>query len=345
MMRGLPTRLLLVLLAVLFAAADAVQAQTPGAFARMGFGARGIAMGGGLAADVFGPTSPYYNPALAPMATAQHVDAAAAFLSLDRELQHAQFAFPMPPTAGGAIGILRAGVSGIDGRDASGYPTAELSTEETLIFTAFGVRMGQRITSGFGLRFYRADLLDGLDAPVALGLSAGLTARLSERLAVGLAVDDLLARYAWDTSIALGGRGGQSTDRFPTRFRLGGAYQLAGGSGLLVAEVEAQAQPVEVRRATTRELGGQPQLVLETERRTFATFQGRVGGEAWLAESFAVRAGVDHLGVDGLAGISPAAGFAFRQQLGELGFRADYTAALEPHGLGVMHVVAIRLDL
>ena len=333
------------LAAVLLAAFPVAEAfaQAPGAFARVGFGARGIAMGGGLSADVFEQASPFYNPALAPLAAPQAVDAAAGFLSMDRELQHGQFTFRLPPRAGAAIGIIRAGVSGIDGRDASGYHTGELSTEESVVFTTFGLAFSQRVSGGLGLRFYRSDLLDGISAPVTIGLSIGLAARVSDRLAFGFAVDDLLARYSWDTA-ALGG-GSRTVDRFPVRVRFGSAYQLGEGRGLLTAEVEAQARPVVVRTYTTRDLGGQPQLVVQDERQTFGSTLLRFGGEYWLVEPFAVRAGVDRIGQDGLGGAAPAGGFALRHTFGEISGRVDYTVMLEPYGLGVMHMVALSLDL
>jgi hypothetical protein len=333
----------LIALCVMLPAAE-VAAQAPGSFARVGFGARGIAMGGGLVADVFQEASPFYNPALAPMSGAQTVDAAAAFLSLDRELQHAQFSFRLPPRAGAAIGIIRAGVDGIDGRDASGYHTGELSTEESVVFAAFGLRLSDRVSAGFGVRFYRSDLLDGVSAPVTIGGSIGLAARVSERLAFGLAVDDLLARYSWDTS-PIGGGGGRTVDRFPVRFRLGSAYQLGDGRGLLTAEVEGRTHSAAIRRYATREPGGQPQLTIEDERLTLGAVLLRFGGEYWLAEPFGLRLGVDRIGEDGLRGAAPAAGFAVRHSLGEISARVDYTALLEPHGLGVMHMVALYIDL
>jgi hypothetical protein len=321
-----------------------VLAQAPGAFARLGFGARGIAMGGGLVADVFEEASPFYNPALAPLAGAQAVDAAAGFLSLDRELQHAQFTFRLPPRAGAAVGLIRAGVGGIDGRDNAGYHTRELSTEESLVFATFGLQFSDRVSGGFSVRFYRSDLLDGVTAPVTLGGSLGLAARVSDRLAFGLAVDDLLARYSYDTS-TLGGSGSRTVDRFPVRVRFGSAYQLAGGRALLTAEVEGQARSATIRRYTTRDVGGSPQLVLEDEQRRLGSALLRFGGEFWIVEPFGLRAGVDRIGVDGLQGASPAAGFAVRHSLGEISGRIDYTAVLEPYGLGVMHLVALHLDL
>lgn len=336
-------RAALIALALAAPAADAL-AQGPGAFARVGFGARGIAMGGGLVADVFEQASPFYNPALAPMAGAQAVDAAAAFLTLGRQLQHAQFSFRLPPHAGAAIGIIRAGVDGIDGRDASGYHTGELSTEESVVFATFGLRLSERLSAGFGVRFYRADLFDGVTAPVTLGGSLGVAFRASPQLALGLAIDDLLARYSWDTS-PIGGAGTRTVDQFPTRFRLGAAYRLAAGRGLLTAELEGQTRSAVVRRYVTREASGQPTVAAEDQLRTVGMMALRLGGEYWLVEAFGVRAGVDRIGKDGLAGAAPAAGFAVRHTLGEISARIDYTALLEPYGLGVMHMVAVHIDL
>lgn len=334
--------LLLALLAWL--PATEVLAQAPGAFARIGFGARGIGMGGGLVADVFNEASPFYNPALAPMAGAQAVDAAAGFLSLDRELQHAQFSFRLPPRAGAAVGIIRSGVDGIDGRDASGYHTGELSVEESVVFATFGLAFSDRVSGGFGVRFYRSDLLESISAPVTLAGSLGLTARVTENLAFGLAVDDLLARYSWDTS-ALGGAGSRTVDRFPVRFRFGSAYQLGEGRGVLTAEIEGRTRSAAIRRVMTRDPGGQPQQVIQDEQATLGKVLLRFGGEYWIAEPFSLRAGVDRVGQDGFSGATPAVGFGIRHTLGEISGRIDYTAVLEPYGLGVMHVVALYLDL
>lgn len=327
-----------------FAAAPAA-AQYAGSYARMGFGARGIAMGGGLVADVFTEASPYYNPALAPRIERQALDAAAGFLSFDRSLQHLQFAFPLPPRAGAAVGVVRAGVENIDGRDNSGRHTDDLSTEEYVIFAAFGARLSSRVSGGLGLRFYHADLFEGVDPVVSLGLSLGLAAQVSENLAFGLAVNDLLARYQWDTSDAFGDAGTQTTDRFPVRVQFGGAYRLPAGRGTITAEVETQVVTVERRTERVSEIGGEPTVFTENDKLQLSDTRFRIGGEYWLLQPFGVRVGVDRLGTGGTDGISPAAGFAVRQPLGDIAARLDYTAVLEPYGLGVVHFVALHLDL
>ena len=342
-------RLFLLALALLVAAP--ASAQYAGSYARIGFGARGIAMGGGLVADVFSEASPYYNPALAPRIQRQGLDAAAGFLSLDRDLQYLQFAFPLPPRAGAAVGLIRAGVENIDGRDNAGYHTGDLSTQEHVIFAAFGVNLSRRVSGGLGLRFYHANLSPDVDPVVTIALSLGLAAQVSERLAFGFAVDDLLGRYHWDTSDAFGASGKQTTDRFPVRVRFGGAYQVAGGRGTLTAEVETHFQGAERRTTRVSELDGVPQVFTTNERVRLSETGFHLGAEYWLAQPFALRLGVDRLGRGGAEGASafgaasPAAGFALRQPLGEIAARLDYTAVLEPYGLGVMHFVNLHLDL
>ena len=68
------------------------------------------------------------------------------------------------------------------------------------------------------------------------------------------------------------------------------------------------------------------------------------GAEVWIAEPFALRAGVDRLGGP-LAEARPAVGFALRQRFTDLDARVDYTAALEPYGTGVLHMATVRLGL
>jgi hypothetical protein len=85
------------------------------------------------------------------------------------------------------------------------------------------------------------------------------------------------------------------------------------------------------------------------ERDTTLTFrlssvEARLGGELWLADAFAARAGVDRLGSD-LGAARPALGFAVKQRLGELDVRLDYAAVLEPYGTGLAHMATVRLGL
>jgi len=197
-----------------------VAAQQAGAFARMGFGARGMAMGNAVTADVSGHASPYYNPALAPFLERQSLDVSAALMTMDRQLQFVQLSTPLRPSAGIAAGLVHAGVSDFDGRNSSGYHTGTFSTDEFAFFMAFGVRITQRITVGLGISLFRSTLFTGVTAARSIGIDLGMSFRVTERLHVGGVIDDLLARYTWDTSEHHSG-GGSTEDRFPQRIRCG----------------------------------------------------------------------------------------------------------------------------
>lgn len=335
----------LLLLVAVLGLASAAQAQYAGSFARFGFGARAISMGGALTADVFGGASPYHNAALAPDLPGQALDVSAALMSYDRELQHLQLSAPLRPNAGIAVGLVHAGVSGIDGRDGSGYHTEDYSTDEFGFFVAFGTRFSERIAAGIGLRLYRFDLFEGVDAPTSLGISLGVTGKVTENLAVAVAADDLLAKYDWDTSGVLGSAGNSRTDQFPVRLRAGAAYRL-GENGIITAEVETQMQTVETERVTgVGTTAGVPSPTVMQEDLRFADVLFRVGGEYWLADPIGVRVGYDRLGASSFGAATPSAGFALRQQFGDLDARLDYAVVLEPFATGTMHVLTLHVEL
>ncbi len=330
---------------VLALSANEAYAQAAGAFARMGFGARGVAMSNALVADASGFASPYYNPALAPFIARQSLDASAALMTLDRELQFLQFATPLRPRAGIAAGLIHAGVSDIDGRDGSGYHTGTFSTDEYALFIAFGVRVDSRVTFGFGLQFFRADLFDGLSPVNSIGLDLGLSVGVTEALRLGVVLDDLLARYSWDTSGLLGSSGRTTSDRFPTRLRLGGSYALLGRKLLLTAEYESRFTSSEVRTRDIRLIGDVPREVFESERLTLHDSRLRLGAEYQPVAAFAVRGGVGRLGESELGGLRPSAGFMVEQALGSLLARVEYAFVLEPYALGTMHLITLRFFL
>lgn len=288
-------------------------------------------MGNALAADADSTASPYYNPALAPFVGQQRLEASAAFLTFDRELQFLQFAAPIRPRAGIAAGLTHAGVSDIDGRDESGYHDRTLSTDEYAFFLAFGTHIGARLTGGVTFKYYYADYLDTIEPVEGLGLDLGLTARLSRELHLGLAVSDLLARYAWDTSGAYEEGGRQTTDRFPVRLRFGAAYRLQDDRTHLVGELEARFSPRE-----------RPNGEAEVLRRGFA----RVGGAYRLAEPFTLRAGIDRIGGgETLQGVRPSIGFGLDETIGQLRLNASYAFAWETRIDDPMHLVTLQLFL
>lgn len=318
--------------------------QAAGSFSRLGFGARGMAMSNALIADVGGNTSPYYNPALAPFATGQNLQASVAFLTFDRELQFLQFASPLPPSAGIAAGLIHAGVSNIDGRSSSGYHTEDLSTDEYAIFLAFGLKLGQRASIGLGLQVFRADYLADLEPVNSAGLDVGLTLQITKDLRLGIVADDLLAKYLWDTSGVLSSGGKSTSDKFPTRLRVGGMYTLADGRASIVAEYESRVSTFEYRKRLVEVVNLEPLETVEIEELQIQQNLFRIGAEYKLAPQFAVRGGLDRIG-ESDGGMRPTAGFMVAQPLGSLVAWFEYGFALEPYGTGTMHVLTLRMFL
>ena len=340
-----------VALAVLVASGAA--AQGPGAFFRMGMGARSLAVPSQVA-DRSGYASPYLNPAHAPFIAAQGVELTAGRLAFDRSWEAVQVAAPLRPRSGFAGGVLHGGVDGIDGRDASGYPTGgqnedgTLRADEYAFFAAFGTQLSGRLAAGVGLRLYRNELFEGTRAPTAIGISLGTTARITDRLSMGLVVDDLFARYEWSST---GSAAASATDYFPVRSRAGLAY-AAGDRGTgrprltVAAEAELFVQPAETRRPDGVDvIGTEPSPSSTTLDFTLADVQGRVGGEYWVTDGLAVRGGLDRIGAGEAGELRPSAGFGIEQRVGELDLRVDYTAVVEPFGSALMHMATVRLGL
>lgn len=338
-MRALPFALGLAGLLTL--AAGRATAQDAGAFARYGFGARAMAMGGVQGADVWGAASPFHNPALAPFTPAQSLDVTTARLAFDRRLGGAQVAAPLRPRSGVAAGFLHAGTQNIDGRDESGYHTGTLAADEYAFFLAFGTRFSSKLAGGLGLRVYRA-VLPELRPSTSLGVSLGLALTPSDRLAFAVAADDLFARYRIDAG-ALGG--GTATDRFPTRLRASAAWRLPGGRGTIGAEAEARVRYVDVTAPGGVEpIGGDFGETTDRQSLRLAAGRLRVGAEVWVAEPLAVRVGVDRLGAGSFDDAAPSFGFAVRRRLGEVYARVDYAAVFEAAGPPA-HVVSLHVEL
>lgn len=324
---------------------SSAHAQSTAAYTRVGFDARGIAMGNALVADLSGHASPYYNPALAPDLTGQHFGLSAAYLRLDRQLQSVQFGAPLRPRAGVAIGFVHAGVSKIDGRDNSGFHTENLSTDEFAFFMAFGLRMSDRVSIGMALQLFRSDLYAQVDPVNSVGLDAGIVARATDYLSVGLVIEDLLAKFDWDTSGALGGAGKTTVDHFPRRVRLGASFQHPAGRLRVNGEYEVMLETLESRSTNVELVGIGPVQATSAETLYRASGRFRVGAEYSVTDIFGVMAGLDRVGADLVDDVSPTAGFTVLQDLGNLTVRAGYAVVLEPLATGAMHMLTMRVFL
>jgi hypothetical protein len=300
------------------AATSAQNAGTAGAFARMGFGARGMAMGNAMTAIITGDISTYYNPALS--AFSEHRTAAASFgiLSLDRNLNFLNYTQSIKPTAGISVGLINAGVSKIDGRNLNGIHTEDYSTFENQFYLAFSNRVDERISLGVAVKLYYSKIFEEVKS-TTVGFDIGVCVRIIDRLYAGVAIQDIGSKYRWDTHAIYPDPEGRSiTDKFPNQRRIGLAYLLPSNIGVVSAEFENSSEKTNIFRA---------------------------GAEYNFMEYFSIRGGVDRVDFsDKATGAKPSFGFSAKKSFGEWTPAVTYAYAFEsyaPHGI---HIITLSTN-
>lgn len=317
-------------------------AQTAGQLGRMGFGTRGIAVGNALAGDASGLASPFYNPALAPYIENQSLGLSAALMTHDRQLQFVELRSPLKPIAGIAIGLAHSGVRNIDQRDLSGYHTGMTATNEYAFFATFGLRIKDKVSVGVGLQLFRNDLHQDLSTTQTFGLDFGIGIHLLPSLHIGLVLDDLLAKYTWDSSRR---SGAGVTDHFPTRLRAGASWTLLKGRLRLLGEYESSFSIRDIWEPEVVLSGNAPRQTFVPREVTLHQSHVRLGAEFELVPTLAVRAGMGRLEGISRGGPRPSAGFMLEQKLGLLLTHIAYTFVLEPYAYGTMHLVSLQFYL
>ncbi|GJQ62186.1 MAG: hypothetical protein SCALA702_12390 [Melioribacteraceae bacterium] len=324
----------LILIWLVFSAFSFAQVETnkissmAGAFSRMGFGARGMAMGNAMSAVTSGNLSSYYNPALSPFQEGNMFQTAYSFLSHDRSLNFLNFTkkfeFGKKDTkkkrtavAGLSLGIINAGVSNIDGRDNQGLKTGELSTSENQFFIGVSNRFSEKLSVGISIEFYYFDLYDEVTS-TAVGIDVGALYRVNENLNLSFFLGDLNAKYEWDTSPVYGRDGLDTDNAFPTTKKIGAAYTFW-EYGLLVAA--------------------------EWEGSNAGTNYLRFGGEYEIIDKFLLRAGLDRLNLSNSdEPVRPSAGFSYFYNVGSVTLGVDYAFVLEPYSAFDQHIVGVNFN-
>ncbi|MCH8567906.1 MAG: hypothetical protein LAT67_06570 [Balneolales bacterium] len=317
-----------------------------GAYTRMGYGPRGIGMGNAMTAVYHNSIYAHYNPALASRITKPQFDIAASSMSFDRSLNMASGSFFLPPNAGLSFGLLHAGVSDFDGRTTSGLPTGDFSTNELSAFLAFGLNPGKRLGLGFSAKLFHANFSSDIDNPLGFGIDIGFIYQATEFLSIAGTVQDIFSSYAWNASPLFGGSLAQRTDNFPTRYKLGAAYNFP-QTGLLVStEFETRTQRSNVVMRTVDPNLPNPVTRRSTEEIITGSSQYRAGAEYDLHERVQVRTGLQ---INDLTNVSetvlPSAGFSLWLPLRNFNSYIDYAFVREPEGIAYMHMFGLRIEL
>jgi hypothetical protein len=288
----------------------------PGAALRMGFGARGIGGGNAMGAVNVGELSAYYNPALVPFQSSKTVSASFGILSLDRRLNFLSYGQALKPTAGIFAGISNAGVVNILGRDVNGLPTQTYSTSENSFLLAFGSKIGETVSVGIGSKILYYRLIEGVSS-TTVGFDFGLLYVISNQWTVAAVVNDLNAKYNWDTSSLFGREGNLTVERFPLRKKIGTSYRHDHYRLLIATEVEAIA----------------------------STVLGRLGIEFAPLEQLTLRAGLDQIDFHRKLLAKPSFGFSLNPNFHFVSSYIHYAYSIEPASPFNMHVVALSMRL
>lgn len=316
-------------------AATVVSAQTKtsainsraGAFSRMGFGARGMGMGNAASAVSEGNLVSYYNPALSVFQKGNSAVAGVSFLSLDRRLNFLNFTrrfefyssrdtLRVKPasTAGFSVGVINAGVSGIDGRDNQGIKTGELSTSENMFFLSVANRFSDKLALGLSIKFLYFKLYEKMSSS-GLGFDIGAIYSFSERAKLSLMLSDLNSKYRWDSSPIYEQQGRITEDKFPTLKKIGFSYHFRNPD--IIADIELESSNVESNYM-------------------------RVGAEYRIIDEFMVRAGMDKWNLkNSETPVRPAAGFTLLHRLGSFMLNIDYAFMSEPYSAHDQHVLGL----
>ena len=210
----------------------------PGAYLRMGLGARALSMGNtGIACSQNG-FAPFYNPAGISRLQNRHFALSYSFLALDRQLHYTGLVIPLKPTAGIGLSWMHGGVDNIEGRSSTGKADGTYKTGEDVFIMSFANSFHPKFSIGLNFKILRNELLD-LQA-TGLGFDIGFLFCPNDYIAIGLQFKDIGAGYTWKTQDLFGDKGGNYTERFPEIAKFGIA--LSQNNFMICADAEYSSQ-------------------------------------------------------------------------------------------------------
>jgi hypothetical protein len=307
-------------------------ASKPGAFSRIGFGARGIGMGNAMSAVTSGNLVSYYNPALTVFQQGNSFQTSYSFLSLDRSLNFINFTRkfdfygkkdtlvedPVPrSSAGFSIGIINSGVSNIDGRDNQGFKTGELTTSENQFFMGLANRFSRKLSIGLNIKVYYYKLYEEISS-TGFGIDVGALYVINDEYTISLVISDLNSKYKWDSSPLYGQDGTTSEDKFPLLMKAGVGYKNS--------DLNLNAG-------------------LEFERSDAKTNVIRLGIEYNIFQNLFLRGGIDQFDLSNTdRPAKPALGFSYFKNFGDIVVGVDYAFMIEQYSPQDRHIVGVNVN-
>ncbi len=301
----------------------------PGAFSRMGFGARGMGMGNAMSAVIDGNLVSYYNPALSAFQENNSFHTSYSFLSLDRTLSFVNFTRKFEfrketssnkqkkSVAGLSSGFIIAGVSNIDLRDNEGEIFDNISTIESQFFISLSNRFSEKFALGISFKFYYYKLYKDVTS-TGLGLDIGTLYSINEKINLSFVIIDLNSAYKWDTGNIYGQNGNSTTNKFPLLKKFGFSYKFFKPN--IIAAIE-----LENSNANTNYI--------------------RVGVEYNIVKDFILRSGIDRFNLSNYnTPIRPTFGFSYFYKIKLMNLGIDYAFVIEPYSINDQHIIGLNIN-
>jgi hypothetical protein len=285
-----------------------------GAPMRMGFDARGMAMGNAMTAVISGDVQSYYNPAVLPFATGPTVVATYGVLSLDRTLNFLSYTKNIKPNAGFSLSVINAGVGNIDGRNRDGVHTETYSTSENAFMFSFGLKPVPNLAIGVTAKILYYSLFEGVKSTTA-AVDAGAIYMLSQDFTLGCALQDITGKYKWDTSQLYGQLGSSSSDYFPLRKRIGLSWIPNDYPIILSGEFESIGSALFVR----------------------------AGSEVKVYDGVHIRGGIDQIALNEDLPAKPSIGISLQTTMANWTPSFQYTYIFEPYSPSGIHILTLAL--
>lgn len=304
----------------------------PGAFSRIGFGARGIGMGNAMSAVIQGDLVSYYNPAVTVFQKDNSFQTAYTFLSFDRSLNYLNFTRKFDfysskdtasadrkprSTAGVSIGIINSGFGKIDGRDNNGLKTEELSTSENQFFLSVANKFSDKLSIGISAKLYYYKLYEDITT-TGLGLDIGALYLISDEWNLALMISDINSKYDWDSAPVYDRNGVITKESFPLLKKLGFSYNRY-DLGLI--------------------------LGFELENSNASSNIIRFGAEYNIFENLFLRAGLDQWNLSNQDWpVKPSAGFSYFKQFDGIIIGVNYAFQIEQYSSSDRHIVGLNIN-
>lgn len=191
-------------------------AAQPGQFARLGVGARAMALGGAFTGVADDPSASYWNPAGLAQLDNLSFMAVHHRMSLDRTFNFMSAAVPVGYSGSFALSWIGLGISGIEGRTSnSADPDFIFSNNDNALLLSYAHRITGFFFAGINLKLIYQKLYNA-DA-FGAGFDASFLIKASDDIRIGFTAQDLGTRTRW-----LSGR----EENFPMVLRSGISFRL-----------------------------------------------------------------------------------------------------------------------